>query len=621
MKEKLERIDINSIKDPSVVKTLGYKSLTILCHDIRNEIIKQMSVYGGHLASNLGVVEATVMLYKVFDFPKDKLIFDVGHQCYTSKILTGRSLERIRKKGGVSGFQRRAESEYDPYEAGHSSTSLSAAEAFAVARDKKKEKYDVVALIGDSSIVNGLAFEALNDIGAHNNKVIVVLNDNDMAISTPKGALGRFFRKISSARFYNKFKSGYRRLLYHTKPGRAIYNASLRLKNGIKRGLVPTTMFDNMGFTYIGPIDGHDLKALDKAYKRAKNTTKSTIVHIYTTKGKGYKYAEKDRCGYWHGVTPFNIETGEPKNLHPGYVSWPHKMGDLTFEALEKHDDTMLICPAMTKGSHLDACFEKYPTRCIDVGIAEEHALTFSGAISLNGYHPIVTIYSTFLQRAYDQLFHDCARLGIDMTLLIDRAGFVGSDGTTHQGLYDEAFLKSIPSVILTMPANYMVARDLYAKSLEKGHGVFAIRYPHELMKEPTIEEPLNLPFGRMRFLQKVDDAEESFVGVGQLGEEVMNELIVKGYKGNLVDPIYLNPLNKEDVKVLSTSKKIVVYDPYGTENGFAETLGMALLKEGFKGEFKILACPNEFVHHSSISEQRQERGLDKDSVLAFLGY
>jgi len=615
--EKIERIDIKSIKDPTIVKKMGYKSLAVLSHDIRQEIIKETSLYGGHLASNLGVVETTIALYRVFDFPKDKLIFDVGHQCYAHKILSGRNLEHLREKNGPSGFERRSESIYDCYEAGHSGTSLSAAEGFAIARDLKKENYQVVALIGDASIVGGLSFEALNNIGNRPNKIIIVLNDNEMSISRPVGGLGQFFRKISTARLYNKFKSQYRRVLYRTNLGRAIYSFSYFLKNGIKAALVPTTMFDNMGFTYIGPVDGHNFHALEKAFNRAKTTTKSAVVHVYTTKGKGYALAEQDTEGYWHGVTPFEIQDGKAKYMHPGYVSWSHLMGEMVHGAMAEHPECLLICPAMIKGSHLEDSFADYPKRCFDVGISEEHALTLSGALSINGFHPIVSIYSTFLQRAYDELLHDCARLGADVSLLIDRAGLVGGDGSTHMGIYDEAFLKSIPHVTLTMPSTLAEAKALLAISLEKGHGVFAIRYPHQLLNTLESVPELRLPYGKWRFLSPVEKGKPSIIAVGPEGLSLMQRLQSAGFQGGLINPLFLNPLDEEAIAQLVSSSSVYVYDPYATVNGFAESVAFCLLQKGYQGVFLSRAIPNEFIHHASILEQEQACGVSLEQAFA----
>jgi 1-deoxy-D-xylulose-5-phosphate synthase len=619
MAEKIERIDITTIKDPNIVKKLGYKSLAVLCHDIRHEIIKETSLYGGHLASNLGVVELTVALYRSFDFPKDKLIFDVGHQCYTHKILTGRSLAHLNDKNGVAGFERREESVYDCYEAGHSGTALSAAEGFAIARDLRKAAYNVVALVGDASIVTGLSFEALNNLGSRQNKVIVVLNDNDMSISRPVGGFGDFFRKISTARFYNKFKSHYRRVLYRTRAGQDLYSWSYRLKTEIKSALVPTTMFDNMGFTYIGPVDGHDIKALELAFERAKTTTKSAIIHVYTLKGRGYEPAEKDRTGYWHGVTPFDIPTGNPIDQHPGFESWTHYFGDLTHEAMAQHPEALLICPAMIKGSHLETSFDDFKDRCFDVGIAEEHAVTLAGALALNGYHPIVSIYSTFLQRAYDELSHDCARMRTDLTLLVDRAGLVGKNGETHMGIYDEAFLKSIPGLILTMPSSLSEARALYQQSLGKGHGVYAIRYPHALVSIMTPVPEIELPFLRWRFLTPISEGQPAVVAVGPEGSLLIEKLRNAGFAGSLINPLFLNPVPIEEAAKLSAASAIYIYDPYGTKEGFAESLASVLMEQGYRGLVKTIAVPTIYVPHESIFEQETELGVSVDLAFSLI--
>ena len=614
MAKEIEHIDIKTIKDPSVVKGLKRESLALLCQDIRQEIIRATSEYGGHLSSNLGVVELTVALHRNFDFPKDKLILDVSHQSYTHKILTGRSLENLNSKDGVSGFMRMDESEYDCYESGHSSTSLSAAEGFAVARDIKKEDYYIVPVIGDGSLVNGLSFEALNHIAGRFGKMIIVINDNDMSISRPVGGFGRFFRRISTAKGYNSFKNKYKNALEKNAVGRWFYRCSYSLKNGIKRLLVPFTLFDNLGFTYMGPFDGHDIKMLDKAFKRAKNATKTVIFHVYTTKGKGYEPAEMDKTGYWHGVTPFEIETGKPKNQHPDYCSWPHLVGDLVKTEMKKHDDALLICPGMIKGSHLEDAFEAFPERCIDVGIAEEHALTMAGASYLAGMHPIACVYSTFLQRAYDEILHDCARMNVDMTLLIDRAGLVGKDGETHMGIYDEAYLKSIPGANLYMPSNTQELRGLIEYSMEKGHGIVAIRYPHTLFKCKE-NDGASWEVKPWVKLANVKNPSEAVIAVGPKGRDLLNALKEKGYQGEMIVAVKLLPLS-DDVDEIVKMDKIFVYDSYGTEAGFVETLKAALMDKGFKGSIKAFAVPNVYVQHATIAEQEEEFGLDIDSVI-----
>ena len=587
------------------LRDLSYSELDVLCEQIRQEIILTCSQRGGHLSSNLGAVELTVALHRFFHFPKDKLIFDVGHQCYTHKILTGRSIEHLNQKGCVAGFQKRKESECDPWEAGHSSTSISAAQAFAYARDQKKEDYDVVAFIGDASIVNGLSLEALNDVGSGENKIIVILNDNDMSISKPVGAIGSFFRRISTGKAYNRFKRGFRKALHDTK----LYAFFRSLKNKIKSRLLRINIFDTMGFAYIGPIDGNSIKDVEKALKRAKQTNKSVIVHCHTMKGKGYRYAENDQNGYWHGVTPFDIETGAPKNLHPGLISWSHYFADLTDQIMGEKTDGLLVIPATRKGSGMEKVFADYPDRCHDVGIAEEHAATLCGGLAANGYHPILSIYSTFMQRAYDEIAHDCARMNANMTILIDRAGLGGSAGDTHQGIYDVAYLKSIPNVVITMPSSKAIAKALYYQSFDN-HGVFAIRYPREFVRDSEDANPPALPFLRWRHDRPSTGHTLAIVAVGPKEKEILAEAQKRFLDVEIIDPVYLYPLQKDNILPLTRFQNVLIYDAYGTREGFADTLCSALMEAGYRGKVHVRAVTNSFVQHASVDEQLASFGL-----------
>ena len=602
-------------ENPAFLKDLSYDELTLLCADIRKELIRVCSVYGGHLSSNLGDVELTVALHRCFDFSKDKLIFDVGHQCYTHKILTGRSLEHLNGKGCVAGFQKRAESPYDPWEAGHSSTSISAAEAFAIARDERGEKFDVVAFIGDASIVNGLSMEALNDLGSRKNKVIIILNDNDMSISPPSGGLSNFFRSISTGRAYTRLKSRYRSVMSRTSLGRKLYEWTLWLKNALKRKLVQLNLFDNMGFTYIGPIDGHNIKTLEKAIGKAKRATKSVVLHVRTIKGQGYSYAENDKTGYWHGVTPFDIETGMPKNLHPGYMSWSHFFADLTHEVLGEKPYAHVVVPATLKGSGLEKSFASYPERCIDVGIAEEHAATLCGGLAVNGIHPILQIYSTFMQRCYDELHHDCARMKVDMTVLIDRAGLVGSNGDTHQGIYDVAYLKSIPNTVVAMPSSKAIARALYYQSFDH-HGVFAIRFPRELIPDNEESHGAYLPFMRWRYENASSSKKLAIVAVGPKQREVLRLTKECFVDCEVIDPVYLFPLQQDNVLPLLRYQNVIIYDAYGVKEGFAETVLAALAELGYRGKVHVRAIPSVFVPQAKQDEQLKEFGLLPEQIV-----
>lgn len=615
-KQDIKHFDLSDIKDPGFVKNCSFKELNVLASDIREEIIKQTSIYGGHLSSNLGVVELTIALHYAFDAHKDKFIFDVGHQCYTHKILTGRSLDHLRQKDCVSGYQRMNESSFDCFEAGHSSTSISAALGFAVSRDLNNENYDVISIIGDASIVSGLAFEGLNNLGHNKHKVIIVLNDNGMAISHPVGGISSWFAQISTAANYNRMKASYKSHLSKTKCGTKFLNFTRRIKNKIRSWLVPSTIFDDMGLTYIGPVDGHNIKALVKAFKRSKNTRESTIIHVITHKGKGYSFAEKDETGYWHGVSPFNIESGEPKETHDGYLSWSHVFSDLSDEILEKNQKTILITPATEKGSGLEGLAKKYGERFIDVGISEEHAVTLASGLSLNGYHPIISIYSTFLQRTYDQISHDLARMKLPVTFLIDRAGFVGSDGETHQGLYDVAFLKSIPHVIITMPSTLEEAKALYYQSLGDFGGPFFIRLPRALVKKQDKIEDINLPFGKWKVLKNSSDLEIAVIGIGPLGNCLYQNIIQNNIDATFINPIYLNIFDDEVMEFIVKHKNIIVYDPYSTEHGFVESFKAKLNELHYQNNLYSFACPNNFIKHASICEQIKDNKLDVIDVI-----
>ena len=601
-----EIICLDKIKAPSFLKLLDYKELNSLASSLREEIIRATSLYGGHLSSNLGVVEITIALNRVFDPNKDKIIYDVGHQCYAQKILTGRSLDHLNQRGYCNGFQNRSESSCDVYDAGHSSTSLSAAEAFAFSRDLNKENYDVVALIGDASIVNGLSFEALNNIAERHNKVIIILNDNDMSINRPIGGMGKFFRNVSTARLYNKTKTKFMKAMSKTHVGRKIYGLTYAFKRALKYHLVPTTMFDNMGFTYIGPVDGHNIKALEKAMRSAKISTKSVVIHCRTIKGKGYPFAENDKKGVWHGVSPFDIDTGKAKNAHEGETSWPSYFSDLIKEALKKDENTVLVTAATGVGSKLEECFKEYKSRCIDVGIAEEHAITFSGALSLSGKHPIVSLYSTFAQRAYDEIAHDCARMGASLTLLLDRVGFSGKNGETHQGLYDVAFLRSIPNVKVAMPSDRVSAKFLFAESL-KASGVFAIRYPNEWIDEGDTVMP-SMRLG-LRLLTKNGDG-AAYLCVGPKGKRFAFKAKEENIEGTFFDPVMLSRTSEEDIELLLSFPKIFIFDPYGVKEGYAEGIISSLCEKGYKGKTKIVAVPLRFVKFGTVDEQEEECGV-----------
>lgn len=615
---KVKHVDLAKIENPLFLKNLSYKELDVLAKDIRNELLRITSNYGGHLSSNLGVVELTIALNRSFDFSKDKLIFDVGHQCYTHKILTGRSLEHLRSKDGCSGFQKRSESPYDCYEAGHSSTSISAANGFAITRDLNGDKYDIVAFVGDSSIVSGLAFEGLNNLARSNHKVIIVLNDNGMSISKPVGALAYQFAKISTSAGYNRFKSSIRRRFDKNRFGRYLNHKFSNFKNWMKRHLVAPNIFNDLGFAYIGPIDGHDIKEIEKAIKRAKNVSKSVVIHACTLKGRGYEYAERDQCGSWHGVSPFSIETGEAINKHKGEISWSKVYSLICEKELEKHEKALLISPATIKGAELDPIVEKYKNRVIDVGIAEEHALTLSSSIALNGYHPIISIYSTFLQRAYDEVSHDLARMNCNATILVDRAGLVGADGETHQGIYDASYLSTIPNVVITMASNQEEAETLFDESFNN-HGPFFIRLPRSYVKKSEHINKINVKFGSWIKIHESNEKKIAIIGCGPIIRDLEKIIIDKSLDVALINALYINPIDKNCLDSLLDFDQIVVYDAYSTRGGLVNLTMEYLLEKEFKGATKAYFVPNVFVKQATIKEQMQNFGLLPEQILSDL--
>ena len=616
MKHKIiQHVDLSKIQNPDFLKELSYKELSVLSDDISKYIIQVTSKNGGHLSSNLGVVDATIALCRVFDFTKDRLVFDVGHQCYTYKLLTGRSLERLRQKDGTAGYQDVKESIYDHFEAGHSSTSISVGVGLATARDLKKENYDVVSFIGDASIVNGLSFEGLNNAGQNKHKMIIVLNDNNMSISKPVGGLSKAFRRFSTSAFYRGSKHFFQRLMLGNKLGRKIYSIGVTFKNWFKRHILRINIFDSFGFSIIGPVDGHNIKAVEKALERAKKTDKSVVVFLKTIKGKGYKLAENDEKGLWHGVHIFNPETGE--QMYENGTGWSQIYNDYLVEVMKEHEKAVTIVPATGYGSHLSEVFSKFPDRCIDVGIAEEHAVTMAGGLSISGFHPIISIYSTFLQRAYDQVNHDLARVELNATFLIDRSGLVGKDGNSHQGIFDQSFLIGMPNTVVTMASTPEEARALLKESFND-HGVFCIRYPKERVfhYHPPVKTT-TIPYGKWK--KELNGEKIAIVGVGPDVQKLKHLIEENNISLTLFNAIYQKPIDLDAINELLSYEKIIIYDPYATENGFSQSLALELMKRKFKGEVIIKAIPVVFVNHASIEEQKSEFALLPEDIIKII--
>ena len=598
-KKDIKRFDLDKPFNPADIKDLKVDELEQLSKDIKDKIIASCAKNGGHLASSLGATDLTVAIHHCFNLPTDKVIFDVGHQSYAHKILSGRSLDRLRKSDGVSGFQRRCESEYDPYEAGHSSTSISAAMGLALARDLNKEKYEVIAVIGDSSLANGLAFEGLNNIANFNHKIIIIINDNNRSIGESRGLMHRYFEKFRLSKGYLKNKDRYQRFLKKTFLTRWFYHLTSWIKRQFKKIFIRRNIFTEMGLYFISNIDGHDIKQLEKAFNYAKNAPSSVVLHVTTQKGSGYKLAEEDDVGNWHGVGPFDIETGKPlKVRNPNYISWSQVYAQLLKDRLKVDDRMVLINPATMVGSCIDDLLKQYPDRVFDVGISEEHGAVFAADIGLNkDIHAYYSIYSTFLQRSYDEISHDVARLDSDVTFLIDRAGLPGEDGETHSGIYDVAYLMSIPNIAIAMAKDMEEAIDLFNFSTDYHHPL-AIRYPKDITPIVNNHEPRPVKLGEWKV--ETNDGDTAIISYGP----VINHLVEHFKDYTIVNAMFLRPIDEEVLKSLFNKKQIVIYDIYGTKEGFASYVLNYLNELGYKGTVKVLAIPNDFVKHGNVLDQ-----------------
>lgn len=611
-------MDVKEIKNPKFLKKMKIKDLEMLSYDIRKYIIESVSKTGGHLSSNLGVVELTVALHKVFNSPKDKIIFDVSHQCYTHKILTGRAKEfdKLRQLNGLSGFQKKEESEYDAYEAGHSSTSLSAALGMALARDKKHKNNNVIAVIGDGSMGNGLAYEALNHIGALNTKLIIILNDNEMSISKNVGGLHNNLDKIRSNYKYNIAKDKTKNVLNKIPIiGSKISIGITNLKSSFKKlYLKEGFLFEELGIKYYGPIDGHDYKELLAYLEMAKKETKPVMIHVITEKGKGYLPSEHDTSGVWHGVGPFDIETGNFITKKDNKVTWSEVISNHLIELTKKNKDLMVITPAMAGGSKLLKYKELFPNNFMDVGIAEEHALVLANGMSSQGLIPFVSIYSTFLQRGYDQVIHDIARMNSHVIIGIDRAGIVGEDGETHQGIYDLTFLLPIPNLVISTPKDSIEAGNLLNTALVSKKP-FAIRYSKDKL-EYTKEEYKEVPIGSWEILLPGKDA--VLITYGSLLEKAK---IIKRNLGKKIDISIVNARYQKPIdqglfdKILKKYQHIFIYE----EATYINSLGSYLLtyanEKKYQGTIKLFAIKDEFIKQGKKEEVLKLLGLDEDTI------
>ncbi|MED5017577.1 1-deoxy-D-xylulose-5-phosphate synthase [Paenibacillus chibensis] len=608
------------IKEPQQIKSLSVDELNALAAEIRQFLIEKLSVTGGHLASNLGVVELTLALHYCYDSPRDKFIFDVGHQAYVHKMLTGRmdQFDTLRKFKGLCGFVKRNESEHDVWEAGHSSTSLSAAMGMALARDFKGEHNKVVAIIGDGALTGGMAFEALNHIGHEQKDLMVILNDNEMSIAPNVGAMHNYLSKIRSDRHYLRAKDELEILLKKIPAiGGKLAKTGSRLKDSLKYMMVPGVIFEELGLTYLGPVDGHDTQKLIETFKQADNVRGPVFVHVLTTKGKGYKPAEADSYK-WHGISPYKIESGqELKSV--GNPMYTDVFGKTLIELGEKDPRIVAVTPAMSKGSGLIPFSEKFPSRMIDVGIAEQHAATMCAALAMEGMKPVFAVYSTFMQRAYDQIVHDICRHNANVTFAIDRAGFVGADGETHQGVFDVAFLRHLPNMVLMMPKDENELRHMMKTALDYDNGPIAYRYPRiNGLGVPLDEKLVPIPIGTWENVREGEGYAVLACGpMVQVALDAAEQLKREGINLRVVNARFLKPVDEEMLLELAHSHTNMIVLEEASEAG---SLGSAVLefyasKHIFDARVSLMGVPDRFIEHGSVKEQRQETGLTSEAV------
>ncbi len=549
---------LDSWENPEPLKNMDRKQLEELAEEIRAFLIANVAKTGGHLSSNLGVVELTIALHTVFDYKTDKIFFDVGHQSYTHKILTGRAaqFDSLRQYQGLSGFQKRSESEADVWEAGHSSTALSAALGMAAARDLNGEHYHIVPVIGDASIVGGESLEALNNLGGNKTRVIIVLNDNQMSISKTMGGISQLLGEIRISEAYNSAKHEYRDILKRTAIGRKIYSVTSRTKNRIRDSVIDSKIFGEFGVDYLGPINGHDFHELLRALRTAKQSERPIVVHVVTIKGKGYPLAECDTHGDWHGVEPFNPQTGEL--LKPLKETCGQYAAGVLHTLMRQDKDIVAITPAMRVGAGLERIFHDFPGRSFDVGIAEDHAATFAAGLAIAGKKPFLSYYSSFLQRAYDQLLHDIARMNLPVVVGVDRVGLAEGDGETHHGLYDAAILKTMPNTTIFTASCKTEISWFIQEAFHRHQGLAVIRYGKDLYDNPDIDSS-HLRWGKWVSLGETEHPEAVVISYGEAFQKIYDHY--KDQPLRLIDASFLRPL---DMECLNSLEKVpvFVYEP-----------------------------------------------------------
>lgn len=610
---------LNRIEKPEDVKALTVRELEQLASELRHFIIDTVSQNGGHLAPNLGTVELTLALYSVFSFPEDKLVWDVGHQAYTHKILTGRkdAFKTLRKKGGITGFPNRSESVYDAFGVGHASTSISAALGMALARDARGEKNQVIAVIGDGALTGGESFEALNNAGDLGTKLIVILNDNEMSIDANVGAMSEYLSRIRIAPQYARAKRDMGSLLMSIPHiGDKVYKTASHLKDGVRSVLVPGSLFEEMGFHYIGPIDGHNIGLLEEVLASAKEMEGPVLIHIHTVKGKGYKPAEQAPEKF-HGVGCFDPSTGKSAKKAGCAPSYTSVFSKALIDLAKDRPDILAITAAMPSGTGLKAFGQAYPKRFFDVGIAEEHAMTLAAGMAAAGMHPVIALYSTFAQRAYDQLIHDVCLQNLPVTLCLDRAGLVGEDGPTHHGVFDLSYLRQMPNMCVMAPKDEEELRHMLATAIAI-EGPAAVRYPRGAgLGVPLTDSLETLPVGKAEVLQ--EEGTIAFLAVGTMVEKAKEAAAIlkeEGIEAAVVNMRFIKPLDTELLGEMARTKKLLITAEENVlAGGFGSAVAEYLADHGIEVPLLRFGIPDRFIEQGTRRELLSLCGLQPDEM------
>lgn len=612
-------MNIYDIKGPDDIKELSIAQLQDLAQQIRVFLVQNIAKTGGHLSSNLGVVELSLAMHYVFSSPDDKFIYDVGHQSYVHKILTGRvsQFPSLRQYKGMAGFQKRKESEHDAWEAGHSSTSLSAALGMAVARDLKHKDFQVVPVIGDGALSGGMAMEALNQIGSEQRNMVIIFNDNNMSISKNVGAMDDAFTKLRTSKSYNTIKEDLKGALSTSKIGTSVLHTMKNMKNAVKENVVDTSIFGDFNLDYIGPVDGHDIRMLIKVLKIAKSHHGPIVIHVMTKKGKGYRFAEEDTDGKWHGVSAFDPNTGESlAKLPAGHISWSEVISETLIELAKNNQDIIAITPAMKGGSKLGKFFDRYPKRSFDCGIAEEHAMTFAAGLCASGERPFISVYSSFLQRAYDQINHDIARMALPVVIGIDRCGLVGEDGETHHGVFDIAMLRSIPNMILAQPKDAQEAQDMLYSAFAQNTHAYAIRYPRGNVSYQKKNQFTFIKPGSWTSWKQCEDYKLTLLTYGPDVDKIISKANVNGMPIQVVNARFFKPVDEGMLSLLcENDKPVIIYETDMMAGGLSSAILEFSNDHNYDKHFIRMGIKDHYVEHGSLPQLRKQEHLDMNML------